>query len=354
MQKISVLIMAGGSGERFYPLSTKKHPKQYLSIFSDKPLIAKTIERVLPLTDIDHIFVATNEVQVDILKECCPELPNRNIIIEPMFKDTAAAIGYGTLIINKYFPNSIIAVLASDHLIKDENEFRKTLQIAAENAEKGYILTLGIEPSYPEIGYGYIEVDRPELNKPTSVLSFKEKPELETAKKYFKSGNFLWNSGMFIFNSNTIIDAFRKYAKKHYDILKNINKLINENTGVETSKLVSSYFDLFEKISIDYAIMEHAKNLLVIPSSFGWSDVGSYLAFDSLFGKDASGVVNLNAKYYSIDSKNNIIVSDTKDIEIDTIDVEDMIIAYSDGKLLISSKKGIKDLKKLLVQISKD
>ena len=189
---LTFLIMAGGSGERFWPLSTKKKPKQLLKVFSDKSLIRLAYERILPLVDKNQIFIATNEIQVPALKEDLTEIDDSRIIIEPAFRDTAAAIAYGSLMISKYYENPTVVVLASDHLIKNDVEFRHVINIAEREAEKGSIVTLGIKPTYPETGYGYIEVKDSSLNHPTKSLGFKEKPRYEIALEYFNSKRYLW------------------------------------------------------------------------------------------------------------------------------------------------------------------
>ena len=174
---LTFLIMAGGSGERFWPLSTKQKPKQLLKIFSDKSLIRLAYERILPLVDKDRIFIATNEIQVPALKEDLTELDDSRIIIEPAFRDTAAAIAYGSTMISKYYENPTVVVLASDHLIANGDEFRKVIKLAESEANNGSIVTLGIKPTYPETGYGYIEVTDSTLNKATKSLGFREKPK---------------------------------------------------------------------------------------------------------------------------------------------------------------------------------
>ncbi len=226
---LTFLIMAGGSGERFWPLSTKKKPKQLLKIFSDKSLIRLAYERILPLVDKDKIFIATNEIQVPALKEDLKELDDSRIIIEPAFRDTAAAIAYGSTMISKYYDNPTVVVLASDHLISNGDEFRRVIKIAEEEANKGSIVTLGIKPTYPETGYGYIEVSDSTLNKPTKSLGFKEKPQYEIAKAYFESKKYLWNSGMFIFKYETIMDALKKYSLNHYETIGKIAPLFTKN-----------------------------------------------------------------------------------------------------------------------------
>lgn len=326
---LTFLIMAGGSGERFWPLSTKEKPKQLLNIFSNKSLIRLAYERILPLVNKDQIFIATNEIQLKALKEELPEIDDSRIIIEPGFKDTASAIAYGSLMISKYYQNPTIGVLASDHLIANEDEFRKVIKIAELEAEKNNIVTLGIKPEYPETGYGYIEVDEATLNKPTKAKAFKEKPDLETAKLYFNSGNYLWNSGMFIFKFETIVEAFKNCSLNHYEIMNELDKLIDRNNGVVTANLVKDTFMKFEKKSIDYAVMEHAKNIMVIPSSFGWNDVGSFLAFDELFSHDSNNNVIYKVKSITIDSTNNIIISQDDIHRISTLGINNMLIVIT-------------------------
>ena len=348
---LTFLIMAGGSGERFWPLSTKEKPKQLLKIFSNKSLIRLAYERILPLVDKEQIFIATNEIQLKALKEELPEINDSRIIIEPAFRDTASAIAYGSLMISKYYDNPTICVLASDHLIANEDEFRKVIRIAETEADKGNIVTLGIKPEYPETGYGYIEVDEAILNKPTKALAFKEKPSLELARTYFNSGNYLWNSGMFIFKYNTILKALNKYSQNHYNISIELSKLINENNGVFTANNIRDIFMKFEKKSIDYAVMEKANNIVVIPSSFGWNDVGSYLAFDELFTKDENNNVTYNVKSITVDSTNNIIISQEDNHNINLLGINNMIIVITKDNLLIIPKDRCQEIKKILAKV---
>lgn len=348
---LTFLIMAGGSGERFWPLSTKEKPKQLLKIFSNKSLIRLAYERILPLVDKDQIFIATNEIQLKALKEELPEVNDSRIIIEPAFRDTASAITYGSLMISKYYDNPIICVLASDHLISDEDEFRKVIKIAESEADKNNIVTLGIKPEYPETGYGYIEVDEAILNKPTKALAFKEKPNLELAKLYFNSGKYLWNSGMFIFKYSTILEALKKHSSNHYNISIELSKLINKNNGVFTANNIRDIFMKFEKKSIDYAVMEKANNIVVIPSSFGWNDVGSYLAFDELFTKDENNNVTYNVKSITVDSTNNIIISQDDNHNINLLGINNMVIVITKDNLLIIPKDRCQEIKKILAKV---
>ncbi len=345
---LTFLIMAGGSGERFWPLSTKEKPKQLLKIFSDKSLIRLAYERILPLVDKNQIFIATNEIQVPALKEELNELDDSRIIIEPAFRDTAAAIAYGSTMISKYYENPTVVVLASDHLIADGDEFRKVIKLAEAEANNGSIVTLGIKPTYPETGYGYIEVSDSTLNKATKSLGFKEKPKYEIAKEYFESKKYLWNSGMFIFKYETIMNALKQYSPNHFETIESIKPLFNKNEGVKTAELVKDKFMNFEKKSIDFAVMEHASNIMVIPSEFGWNDVGNFLAFEELFKSDENNNVIKNVKCISVDSNNNIIVSNGNYQRISLLGVTNMIVAVTKDDILICEKNKNQDIKKII------
>lgn len=345
---LTFLIMAGGSGERFWPLSTKQKPKQLLKIFSDKSLIRLAYERILPLVDKDKIFIATNEIQVPALKEDLTELDDSRIIIEPAFRDTAAAIAYGSTMISKYYENPTVVVLASDHLIADGDEFRKVIKLAEKEAENNNIVTLGIKPTYPETGYGYIEVSDSTLNNPTKSLGFREKPKYDIAKEYFESGKYLWNSGMFIFKYETIMNSLKQYSSNHFETIESIKPLFDKNEGVKTAEIVKDKFMNFEKKSIDFAVMEHAPNIIVIPSEFGWNDVGNFTAFEELFNKDEDNNVIRGIKCIAVDSNNNIVVSDGNYQRVSLLGISNMIIAVTKDDILICDKNKNQDIKKII------
>lgn len=347
------LIMAGGSGERFWPLSTPEYPKQFLSIFDDKPLVKKAYDRLRLIMDKENIFVSTNEIQAAKLKEIIPELPLDRIIIEPDRKDTAAAIGYGCLIISKYFANPTIAVVDSDHIIMDEKAFAKSILLASDKAGEGYIVTLGLIPTRSETAYGYIHCPNYELNVPSLSLGFKEKPDYLKAKEYFESKEYLWNSGMFIFRYDVLMDSFAKFALPHYETIKKLSSIIEKTPDLEfVHSRIAEVFSSFKKISIDYAIMEKASNIIVIPSSFGWYDVGSYTAFDELYPKDDEGNICVKNKFYKVDSFNNILISEDPNEEIGLLGVHDMVIVVSGNKTLVCDKSRVPDLKLLIEKVN--
>lgn len=355
---LTAIIMAGGSGERFWPLSTPEKPKQLLNIFSDKSMIRETVDRILPIIDSERIFIATNELQVEGIKKELFDIPEENIIIEPAFKDTAAAIGYTSLIIEERFKDLLcenekieVVVLASDHLIKEEEIFRNIIQKGAEEATKNsVIVTLGIKPNKPETGYGYIEIKNEEqmiLNEIYKVKRFREKPNLETAETYVASGKYLWNSGMFIFTTETIFKNFEVLMEEHTEIFKEIrDKIERDLSGLNLTNRVRDLFSKFEKISIDFGVMEYSKNIRVIPVDIGWNDIGSFNALEEVFEKDISGNVIRNSSVREIDSKNNIVVGDG--VNISLLGVENLVVVKNGDNILIADKSRTQDIKKLL------
>ncbi|MEG0873656.1 MAG: sugar phosphate nucleotidyltransferase [Clostridia bacterium] len=360
---LTAIIMAGGSGERFWPLSTPEKPKQLLKIFSDKTMIRETVDRILPIISADRIFIATNELQEKAVKEELFDIPAENIIIEPAFKDTAAAIGYSSLVIENRFKKDLkdgekieVVVLASDHLIKDEKLFREVISSAAKEASKnGVIVTLGIKPDKAETGYGYIEVKNEEvlsLNEVYKVKRFREKPNLETAENYVASGKYLWNSGMFVFTTETIFKNFDVLMEEHTEILNDIKeKLIQNKVGVELTNLVRDDFDKFEKISIDFGVMEYSKNIRVIPVDIGWNDIGSFNALDEVFPKNSAGNVVRNSIVLELDARDNIVVGDGAKISL--LGVKDLVVVKNGDNILIATKARTQDIKKIIQKVGK-
>jgi mannose-1-phosphate guanylyltransferase len=344
----TILIMAGGAGERFWPLSTRERPKQLLKLIDEnRSLIQMTVERVLPMVPAERIFIATNAVQAPAIREDLPFLPQQNIILEPAFKDTAAAIGFASIVIESICPGSVMAVLASDHLIKNEESFRETLTQAIEIAERdNAIVTLGVRPSYPETGYGYLETKEMEVGKPVKVLRFCEKPAPDLALEYFKGGRHLWNSGMFIFKVSVMMDAFRRLMPNHAAAFDKIAALGEGMRDAQNHDLIN-IFNTFQKISIDFGVMERFENTVVIPVDFGWSDIGSFPALADVFPGNENGTVVKGAEVNDISSTNNIVISTTGK-KISLLGVDDMVIVETPDNILICSKKEAQNIKKLL------
>lgn len=349
---LTAFIMAGGSGERFWPLSTKERPKQLLKLIDSKrSMIRMTVDRILPMIPAERIFIGTNAIQAGAIRNELPMLPKENVIVEPAFKDTAAAIGYGAVKIKQSLEKRVqssdkeeeitMVVLASDHLIKNEENFRNRLTTAVESAKKSKsIVTLGIKPTKPETGYGYIETEECYIGEAAPVKRFWEKPNLERAQEYVASGKYLWNSGMFVFEIRTMMKAFERYMPKHFEILKELKV---ESGELKTREL----FEGFEKISVDFGIMEKAENIEVIPVDFGWNDIGSYTALDEVFEHRETGTVDRNGKVREFNSKNNIILG-TGSKEIALLGVEDMVVVETEREILVCKKSEAQNIKKII------
>lgn len=343
--KKTALIMAGGRGERFWPKSRKSLPKQFLSLTGDgKTMIQLTVERILPLVDMQDIYIATNRSYKALVRQQLPELPEENILCEPVAKNTAPCIGLGAMHIAKKYEEAVMFVLPSDHLIKYNAMYLDTLRRASEVAEEDEnLVTLGIMPDYPETGYGYIKF-QPDARKGVAfeVERFVEKPDLETAKRYLATEQYLWNSGMFIWRISTILHNMEKYLPETYAGLGRIRDAIGTS---EENEVLEKEFALFKSESIDYGIMEKADHIYTLPGSFGWDDVGSWNAVERIQPANEFGnVVNGNA--VTVDTKRCIIQGGKKLIA--TVGLEDIIIVDTDDALLVCEKGDAGEIKKVL------
>lgn len=344
---ISVVIMAGGKGERFWPKSRTNLPKQFLILTDDgKSMIQKTVERVGELVGMEDIYIVTNEMYVDLVREHLPDLPPENIILEPVAKNTAPCIGLAAVHISEKNPDSKMIVLPSDHLIKFTDMFIDTLKMAINAVEKGDSLaTIGITPNYPETGYGYINFQKSkdfDGKNIYEVLEFVEKPDLEKAKEYLNSGNYLWNSGMFVWKVSTILKNFEKYLPEVYNGLKTIEKSIGKD---EYPEVLRREFSNMPSESIDYGIMEKAQNIFVVPGNFGWDDVGSWLSLERINRTDQNGNI-ITGNVVSIKTKNTIIQGTEKLIA--TVGIEDLIIIDTEDAVLICNKSNTQEVKEVI------
>lgn len=350
MSRVSVVIMAGGKGERFWPKSRISKPKQFLSLTSDnKSMIQKTYDRISSFVSIDDIYVVTNENYKELVREHLPKLPSSNILCEPEGKNTAPAIAYAAAVIDSRDKDSIMVVLSSDHLIKDEKEFISTLQKAVNKAEKDSesLITLGIKPAYAETGYGYIEYDKNsvDLNGVYKVKRFVEKPVKEVAEEYIRLGNFLWNSGMFVWSTGTIIASFKEFMPLIYE---GIIKLKNAYKRADFEDAVKDFYKNCQSESIDYGIMEKSSHIYIIPSDFGWDDVGSWLSVERINEKDSSGNV-IHGESVAIDCSNITVMGDKRLIAL--IGLEDVVVVDSDDVLLVCKKSESQRVKEVIKEL---
>lgn len=332
---IHAVIMAGGSGTRFWPLSTKNKPKQCLTFFSDKTLMEETIERLLPLFDKTNIHIATNEKLAKQMKEVLPKI---NYILEPCAKNTTGCIGLACIEIIKADPDALIFIETADHIYKDPNKYLETVKLGIKLAEDNKIVAIGIKPSYAFTGFGYIQPGQA-YKEGFLVESFREKPNKETAEKFLKKG-FLWNSGMYIFKAKKMLEELKKYEPEIY------GHLINISNGADKKE----EFSKIRSIAIDYAVSERSKDLIVLKADMHWDDIGSWDSLDRLKNKDKEGNIILG-NHSNIDSNNNIIYSKKL---VGTIGLKDFVIVETDKAILICPKDRASDVGKLVKQLKEE
>lgn len=340
------LIMAGGSGSRFWPMSTEEKPKQFLSLVNDKTMIQDTVDRLKSLIDIEHIFVCTCNKYENLVREQLPDLPKRNIVIEPFARNTAPCILLSTLYIKQIYGDANVIVLPSDHKINVETEFLNILSDANTYLENNCeaIITIGIKPDRPETGYGYIKYGKV-LNKVKThefkkVIKFVEKPNQEKANQYLTDDHYLWNAGMFIFNVNFMINEFNRNSKKCYELLTSLPKIDDSKYTI----VLEEQYKKCDSVSIDYAIMEKSNNICVVPADFEWDDIGSWKSLERYIVKDENNnIIKGNTKI--INSKYNIIYGNNKRIIL--LDVDNIFCIDVNDTLIIGKRDSISEVYKL-------
>lgn len=337
---LCALIMAGGRGTRFWPASTEEKPKQFLNLIGNQTMIQMTVNRLLPLIPIERIFICTGAKYSEIVKEQLPNLPERNIVIEPAGRNTAPCILLSTLYINQIYRDAKIAVLPSDHFINNEKEFLKILDTCSSylnNNSRG-ILTLGISPNRPETGYGYIkfQAEKEVLNGRNvhKVDQFVEKPNIEKAQQYLDSGNYLWNAGMFVFKTQTMINEFITHASKIYDVLSQLPSIDDENY----MNVLNTTYEKCESISVDYAIIEKSSEIYVIPSDFGWDDVGSWKALERYLDVDVNN--NITKGDVLLENSHGSIVY-TENKKVILYNINDLCFIQSGDYIIVGRKEDL-------------
>ena len=349
MPKIIAVIMAGGVGTRFWPRSREKSPKQLLEILGKGTMIQNTVRRLEGFVDIHDVLVVTNKAQKGMVMKQLEHLPEENILVEPVGRNTAPCIGLAALHAKQMDPSAVMVVLPADHVIQDDSEFRRVLRLAVDTAhESGYLLTIGIKPTHPETGYGYIQmfmedgVHNPYLSQGVfKVKTFAEKPNMQTAERFLASGDFLWNSGMFIWRIDAILQQIERCLPDLNAELMKINPTIG--TSLYQSVLEKTY-GIIRGISVDYGVMEKAEQVFVIPGEFGWSDIGSWDEVYRLSGKDERGN-SITGKVIQKDTNNSYIYSVDKVVA--TIGVDDLIIVNTADALLICKRGKSQEVKEI-------
>lgn len=341
--------MAGGIGSRFWPMSTPEYPKQFVDVMGcGKTMIQMTVERFAPLCPMENFWVVTSAAYVDIVREQLPDIPVENILAEPCARNTAPCIAYACWKIRIKDEDANIVVTPSDALVTDGEEFRRVIGTALEFTAQGKrIVTVGITPTRPETGYGYIQAQIPmeSADEVLAVSAFKEKPSLEVAKMYLAAGNYLWNAGIFVWNVSTILESMRRFVP---DLAEKMDRMAEAFYTPSEAAVVGEIFPTCEKISIDYAVMEKADYIYTIPGDFGWSDVGTWGSLWTLLPHDENGnaVIGENVHLYGC---KGCIVHAPNASSVVLEGLEDSIVVERNGRILIcrlSEEQRIKDFEK--------
>lgn len=339
------VLMAGGVGSRFWPVSTEAHPKQFHDMLgTGATLIQKTFSRLNKFIPTENILILTNEKYNELVLEQLPLVTQDQVVLEPAMRNTAPCILYAALKIQKMNPNAVMLVAPSDHWIENEKAFEDNVKTCFDKCEKEEVLcTLGIQPTYPNTGFGYIEFEKGGSEKLRKVAQFREKPDLKTAEEFLAQGNFLWNAGIFMWSVKTIVNAFKEYQSEQYDLFQ--RGIACYNTSKE-EEFISQNYHKAENISIDYAILERAEAIYTLPATFDWNDLGTWGALYEKLEKDDSNNAVVNGQGLLEDAKGNMIrTTSNKIVVVDGL--EDYIIVENENVLLIYPKSKQQDIKKV-------
>ena len=342
--QVYAIIMAGGIGSRFWPRSKEKAPKQLMSIFGKNTMIQDTFSRLDGIVEADKIFVITNEIQKEQVVKQLPQLPEENIIAEPFGKNTAACIGLASAIVKKLDSEAVMVTLPADHFIKDVEEFQENIKVAIDFAYKSKgLVTIGINPNRPETGYGYIQIEEKQKSKNIhKVLTFAEKPNLGTAKRFMKAGDFLWNSGMFIWSVEAIWNEFKIHMP---DLYTGIEELYEAYNTDNFNKVLREVYGQLRSISIDYGVMEKSTNVYLTKGYFDWSDVGSWEAVYELSDKDEDDNAKVGDVYTS-DTFSSYVYSPDKFTAV--LGGHNLIVIDTKEALLICDRNHAQDVKDIV------
>lgn len=341
--------MAGGGGTRFWPLSRKERPKQLLNISGKDIMLNETIRRMDDIVEREDVYIVTNESQQKLMRDMIINgVPFKNILAEPAARNTSPCVLYAASVLMKLHGDGVMCVFPADHHVANIPEYQRTLRTAIQAAEvTGKIVTIGITPTYPATGYGYISRTREEeLDGVYQVRKFVEKPNLDVATKYLAEGTYLWNSGVFIWKISTILEAFKKHLPAMYEQMQEIMEAYGTPSGKEVLERV---YPQLESISVDYGILEREADVLVLEGDFGWSDVGSLDAMNTFHKEDSDGNILLG-DILSINSRNSIVKGNDKLIAL--VGMENTIVVETEDALLICNKSKAQDVKKVVDELS--
>ncbi|MDO9576087.1 MAG: mannose-1-phosphate guanylyltransferase [bacterium] len=342
---IYAVILAGGRGERFWPKSRERRPKQFLSLASEKTMLEETVDRILPVVLAENVVIVATSELGNMVRSLLSGIKESNLLLEPFGRNTAPAIAYAASCLHRRDPDAIMICLPADHYIKERKKFTASIERAVSVAKDNWLVTFGITPTRPDTGYGYIEVGEEIENGVFRVKSFKEKPTKKRAMEFFKAKSFLWNSGMFVWKVKTIIDEIKKHAPYIAEKLFN-----NQNQQLGREELTKAY-DGLPAISVDYAVMERSQRTAVLKGDFIWDDVGSWLSLERLLGKDKNGNTIVGEAF--LKDSSNCIVSNEKGITA-LLGTSDLVVVNTDDVLFVCKKSHVDRIKKFIEEMGED
>ena len=343
------VVMAGGSGTRFWPLSRRARPKQFLALATDRPLIVETVDRLRGLATPARTYVVCGPVHARAVRRLLPRLPARNVVVEPIARNTAPAIGLATLHVQARDPEGVLAVLPSDHHIADVRGFQEVLRRATHLAQTGALVTIGIRPSRPETGYGYVQVGEPIDGVAARVRAFVEKPDAPTAARYVASGEYLWNGGIFVFTARAMREAIDRHLPELGAILDRLAPTLGTS---RYAAALRRHFPAAPSISIDYGVMEKARDIAVVPGDFGWSDVGSFAALPEVRAADPEGNVVLGKGALLVDSAGCVVVGSGRPLGL--VGLRDLVVVDAGDALLVVPRDRSQDVRSVVQLLQKE
>ncbi len=343
MASVYAVIMAGGLGERFWPLSTNEVPKPFIPLLGSKTMLQETVSRLQPLVPVERVFVSIGASHERIAREQLPQIPSQNFIIEPFGRDTSACLGYSALHLERLDPDGVMLALPADHYIEDPDALQLALVKGINNLFGATLIVFGIKPNRPDTGYGYIQAEKPIPAADTwPVIRFVEKPDAGTAARYLEMGNFFWNSGIFLWSCRTLLELFQKHMPDTYQTLCRLRPLLGRQDAAEER---GRLFSGLRRISIDFGILEKTSGIRLVPAEFSWDDIGNWAALERVIPADKSGNVARGA-HCALDSCGCITYSDAGTVAL--FGVQDLVVVQAHGKVLVCPKEQASDLKKLV------
>jgi mannose-1-phosphate guanylyltransferase len=346
MSKLYSVIMAGGRGERFWPLSTSRLPKPFIPLLGASSLLQDTVTRIQPIVPLERILISIGAEHFEIARKQLPQIPDENFLVEPMGRDTSACLGFCALHLERRDPEAIMLALPADHYVGNADSYINTIQTGLQNLEGSTGVVFGIPPTRPETGYGYILAEKSRTDSAAwPVIRFIEKPDAATAAKYLASGDYFWNSGMFLWKNRTLVALFEKHMPETYAGLCRLRPLLGRS---DSGSEISTVFATLPRISIDFGIMEKTSGLRLVPAQFAWDDIGSWASLERALPSDPQGNI-VQGNHVALDSSNCVVYAQSGTVA--TFGVSDLVVVEAYGKVLVCSKEKAADLKKLVAAL---